>query len=57
MYFYSGRLYVLRFVHKIFQTLMAELFVLRAVCFGRAYGTLKWQKTNKQRLGGVFIAT
>ena len=28
--------------------LMAEVFVLRAVCFGGAYGALKWQKANKQ---------
>ena len=33
---------------------MAELFVLRAVCFGRAYGTLKWQKNKKTEDWGSF---
>ena len=36
--------------------LMAEVFVLRAVCFGKGYGALKWQKqkTNEQSMTGVY---
>ena len=29
--------------------LMAEVFVLRAVCFGKGYGALKWQKQTNER--------
>ena len=34
---------------------MAEVFVLRAVCFGRADGALNWQKqTKEQSMTGVY---